>query len=140
MRFDAALTFPIIDSTLGSRGPIFEGLKDFRGIAAFGCLVMNSSAVPGFDLETFYSVDVKAFTDVLSSLERRIPKDAQPQDDEFLQELTAAIHRSRVDCRVAEKAIGNNPQLLKEVQEQFRARISPYFDQSWFMHLSLIHI
>ena len=95
---------------------------------------MNSSAVPGFDLETFYSVDVKAFTDVLSSLERRIPKDAQPQDDEFLQELTAAIHRSRVDCRVAEKAIGNNPQLLKEVQEQFRARISPYFDQSWFMH------
>lgn len=86
-----------------------------------------------FDIDSFLSVDVRAFTDALASLERRIPAGQIPQDDEFLRELTVAFHRSRDACEAAEIAIGANTELLKEMQSKFRDAIAPWFDQSWFM-------
>jgi len=94
---------------------------------------MLESSTKEFDVSGFFEHETQAFTDVLASLERRIAPDAEPRDDAFLKELTDALHRSRVDCRAAEKAIGRNPELLKEVQEEFRKRIAPWMDQSWFL-------
>lgn len=94
---------------------------------------MLKNRLEKFDVEGFFERDVKAFADCLASLLTRISVSAIPQEDEFLRELTDAIHRSRIDCRVAEKAIGDDPVLLKSVQEEFRRIIGPYFDQSWFM-------
>lgn len=86
-----------------------------------------------FDVESFFNVQVRQFTDAMASLERRIPRSKVPETDEFLTELTAAIHKSRQDCREAEEAIGDDKQLLNEVQARFRKEIVFWFDQSWFM-------
>ncbi|WP_437185229.1 hypothetical protein SH668x_002327 [Planctomicrobium sp. SH668] len=86
-----------------------------------------------FDIDAFFKGPVHEFTSKLASLERRIPKDQSPAHDEFLEELTRAIHESREFCEQAQSEIGEDSVLLKSVQAKFRDAIQPWFDQSWFM-------
>jgi len=110
-----------------------HGLDNNSGLTRRGIVFMLKNSVKEFDVSSFFEHETKAFTDVLASLESRIDPAAEPQDDHFLKELTDALHRSRVECRAAEKAIGENPELLKEVQEEFRRLIAPWMDQGWFL-------
>ncbi|SFI29977.1 hypothetical protein [Planctomicrobium piriforme] len=93
----------------------------------------SAPAVKEFDIECFFASEVRAFTDALASLERRIPASKEPEADEFLAEMTAAIHGSRDACEAAEMAIGPDAALLLEAQKRFREQIGPWFDRSWFM-------
>lgn len=55
--------------------------------------------------------------------------------EEAVDPLTRLIHFSSVACAEAEENAGDR---LAELQQYFRARIEPYFSQSWFMHRGLI--
>ncbi len=135
MRFDAALTFPIIDSTLGSRGADFRRIKRFprhRRIWMFGNEFFSGPRFrsPRLSIPSTSRLSLTSSARWSGGFQR----DAQPQDDEFLQERQRRLPPLPGRLPGGGRRSGNNPQLLKEVQEQFRARISPYFDRAGSGH------
>jgi hypothetical protein len=85
-----------------------------------------------FDVQEFFDQKVHAFQEVLAQIESEVDASAPPESEEVLQRLTRAFHESREDCRVAELQIGDDSQLLKQVQARFRDELAHWFDQSWF--------
>jgi hypothetical protein len=83
-------------------------------------------------LQTFFSHDVAEFKASLAAIEARIDPDKEPDSDEILELLTAAIHRSREACKAVESEL--TPEEIKPAQARLREEIAPWLDQSWFMH------
>jgi extracellular factor (EF) 3-hydroxypalmitic acid methyl ester biosynthesis protein len=86
-----------------------------------------------FDVERFFRNEVAEYTRVLSDVEARLDPDAEPADDAILQQLTAAFHKARDDCREAQRRMNGDARLLKQVQVRFRETVAPWLDRSWFM-------
>jgi hypothetical protein len=89
------------------------------------------------EIDDFFGQDVAALTDELRQLAQQINPDAEPEKGELLNRLTDAVTRTLQACSKLEIAIGENQELLKEVQAKFREAIGPWFGQSWFMERAL---
>lgn len=84
-----------------------------------------------FPAHKAFRQDVEEFKSALAAIEAQVDPHADPDSDEILEQLTAAIHRSREACQAAEREM--TPEEIKPAQERFREEIAPWFDQSWFM-------
>ena len=82
-------------------------------------------------LRQFFSQDVEEFKKALAAIEAQADPDDDPESDDLLEKLTAAIHHSREACKAVECELTSEE--LKRAQERFRQEIAPWFDQSWFM-------
>jgi hypothetical protein len=84
-------------------------------------------------IHDFFTHSVSRFTARLANLADGIAPEALPTEEGLVTELTEQIHESLADCASLEKEIGDEGDLLKTVQRQYREAIWPWFGQSWFM-------
>jgi hypothetical protein len=83
-------------------------------------------------IKRFFEEDVAAFTNVLADLDSRLGATAEPRMDDNYRETLAAFDRSCEACRRVEALLVNEPDRLKEVKAQFREKVCPWLDRSWF--------
>ncbi|MCA9027992.1 MAG: class I SAM-dependent methyltransferase [Planctomycetaceae bacterium] len=85
------------------------------------------------DIENFWQHDVQNLTNTLNRLAQEIPADEEPQEDDSLVELTAALSETVAAAAELEHLIAQDEELVSQTKQQFRDAIKPWFDQSWFM-------
>lgn len=88
-------------------------------------------------INRFFAEQVPRFTQALEEFDRHIDRQAEPESDALVAELTHSISASLDDCLALESQLAGEPQLLKETQIRYREAIWPWFGQSWFMNHAL---
>jgi len=83
-------------------------------------------------IEQFFSEDVEAYTQSLRQLDFEIDENAVPRrGDQFHQRLQAALAESLRSCRLFEEEYGDDPELLRDVQEAFLRETHQWYSRSW---------
>jgi extracellular factor (EF) 3-hydroxypalmitic acid methyl ester biosynthesis protein len=89
-------------------------------------------------IDRFFAEHVPRFTQALEEFDRHIDRDAAPDSDALVSELTHSINTSLADCAELEAQLKSaEPQVLKEIQTRYREAIWPWLGQSWFMNHAL---
>lgn len=83
-------------------------------------------------VQRFFAEDVKRFQQKLSELEIEIGPDAQPErGDCYHQRVLQAFQESQDACRRFEQEHQSNPELIRQVQAEFRSQTDRWFSRSW---------
>lgn len=86
-------------------------------------------------VERFFSTDVANFKRRLAELDAVIDANAKPQrGDSFHIQVLAAFNESQEACGRFQAEYGDDPAVIKEVQEAFRRETALWFNQSWIAH------
>lgn len=88
-------------------------------------------------LQQFLESELPAFLAKLDELDRRIPADAEPNEDALAAEVIEAVDGVLVHCSEVEQSLEDDTPALRAAQTQFRAAIAPWFQKSWFMQHAL---
>jgi SAM-dependent methyltransferase len=88
-------------------------------------------------IEEFFAEDVPAFCRVLQSLSERIPQQALPRRDHFMDEYSAALEQCLAACRRVAAGLQHDSPALRNAQRRFQDAIRPWFNQSAFMRHAL---
>src|SRR4249919_943493 len=90
------------------------------------------------EIRTFLADRVPRFTRALADFDRKIDPQAEPTSDSLVEDLTQCINDSLRDCKEFEARLTvEDPLVLKNVQQQYRAAIWPWFGKSWFLDRGL---
>ena len=88
-------------------------------------------------VERFFSTDVANFKRRLAELDAVIDIHAKPQrGDSFHIQVLAAFNESQEACGRFEAEHGDDPVVIKDVQDGFRRETDPWFNRSWIAHRS----
>lgn len=79
----------------------------------------------------FLDQDVRAFTEQLAWLDRKIDRNAVPKRDNIFSQLADAVRRSEAACQRYEGEHGRNRELVEKTQKWFLKETAHYFNQSW---------
>jgi SAM-dependent methyltransferase len=91
------------------------------------------------EISRFFTEHVPRFTGALEEFDRHIDREAEPESNVVVEELTRTVDGSLADCAALEAVLaGADPGILKEVQARYREAIWPWFGQSWFMNHALM--
>jgi extracellular factor (EF) 3-hydroxypalmitic acid methyl ester biosynthesis protein len=86
----------------------------------------------------FLSDYLPALRQKLEALERRVHPEAPPDSDQFLEELTQTINDSLHVCTTLQETLhGEDPAVLKDLQQKYRDAIWPVVNKSWVMTRSV---
>lgn len=89
-------------------------------------------------IDTFFSQNVRRFTDELGALEQQIGPDERLCSAALVERLASEIHQMSAECAELELHLaGEEPSVLKNLQARFRDAIWPWFGKSWFMERAL---